>query len=103
VGSHSDRPDYDYSDGITLHMYQLEDGKRTSVEIPSLNGSIETRFAIRRDGGAIHIVREGPAKTWNVLLVGIDAVEDAGNVELTRGSALIKQTAEMNELEIRLK
>ena len=28
VGSRTDRPDYDYTDGLTLQVYQLEDGRR---------------------------------------------------------------------------
>jgi alpha-D-xyloside xylohydrolase len=71
MGSHTDKPDYDYSDGITLQVYQVEDRKQVSVEIPSLDGKIATRFNIQREGNMIHIQRLGPAKAWNVLLVGI--------------------------------
>src|SRR5215208_2408478 len=41
LGSHSDRPDYDYSDNVTLQIYQLEDGNQVSVEIPTLDGKIK--------------------------------------------------------------
>ncbi|HEY3475547.1 MAG TPA: hypothetical protein VGK56_13125, partial [Anaerolineales bacterium] len=103
IGSRTDRPDYDYSDGVTLHVYQLEDGKQTSVEIPSLDGAIETRFDVRREGNSIYIHREGSAKTWNVLFVGIDSVENIENVEHLNGSALVRRNADANELSIRLK
>jgi alpha-D-xyloside xylohydrolase len=68
VGSRSDRPDYDYSDGVTLQAYQLEDGKQLSIEIPDLDGKIEARFDVKRAGATINIRRHGPAKQWSVSL-----------------------------------
>ncbi len=46
IGDHTDKPDYDYSDQVTLQVYQLEDGKPVHVEIPTLDGKIETSFDI---------------------------------------------------------
>jgi alpha-D-xyloside xylohydrolase len=103
VGNRTDRPDYDYSDGITLQVFQLEEGKQIRVNIPALDGSIETRFDARREGHEINIRREGPAKTWNVLLVGIDAVENLEHAERINGSTLIKQGAAAVKLSIPLK
>jgi alpha-D-xyloside xylohydrolase len=102
MGSRTDRPDYDFSEGVTLRVYQLEDGKDVKVEIPSLDGKIETMFNIRRDGQAIHIQRQGASKTWNVSLVGIDSVESVENAEIEtiNGSRLIKADHETNELKI---
>jgi len=70
IGSHTDKPDYDYSDGITLQIFSLDDGYSTKVEIPALDGKIETTFEIERKGNIIHIQRHGSAKTWNVALSG---------------------------------
>jgi alpha-D-xyloside xylohydrolase len=66
IGSHTDKPDYDYSDDVTLQIYQLEDGRSIHVEIPSLDGTIETTFEIQRRGMDIHIQTYGPAKAWSV-------------------------------------
>jgi len=102
IGNRTDRPDYDFSDGITLRVYQLEDGKNVKVEIPSLDGKIETTFDIRREGKAIHIQRQGSSKAWNVNLIGIELVESIENVEneTINGSTLIKADHETNELKI---
>jgi len=70
IGSHTDKPDYDYSEGITLQVFSFDDGYPTKVEIPSLDGNIETTFEIKREGNTIHIERHGPAKAWNVALSG---------------------------------
>ena len=70
MGNRTDKPDYDYSDGVTLQIFSLDDGYSTKVEIPSLDGKIETTFEIKRKGNNIHIQRHGPAKPWNVTLDG---------------------------------
>jgi alpha-D-xyloside xylohydrolase len=88
IGSRSDRPDYDYSDGVTLHVYQLEDGKQAKVETPSLNGRIETVFEVERKGNNIHIQRQGPAKAWNVIVnsstvTQLEKQVDEANIEIS--------------------
>ncbi len=103
VGSRTDRPDYDYSDGITLQVYQLEDGRQARVEIPSLDGKIETTFDLKRQGTMININRQGMAKAWNVLLVGSSDLEDMQNVEIVNGSALVRVNHEVNELTLRIR
>jgi len=105
IGNHTDKPDYDYSDGVTLQVYQLEDEKPVSVKVPTLAGKIETSFDIERKGNTIHVQRQGPAKAWNVLLVGIGAVENIENTEneTLRGSTLIKAKPHTNALRIHFK
>lgn len=103
MGNHADKPDYDYSDGVTLQVYQLENGRHASVEIPTLDGKIATRFDIRRDAKSIYIQRQGPVKTWNVLWVGNDSIEEMKNTENINGSALIHLNEDVDEITIRLK
>lgn len=102
IGSHTDKPDYDYSDGVTLQVYQLQDGKHANVEIPSLDGKIETRLDIKREGNVIHVKRQGATKAWNILLVGIDDVENPENFEIVNGSALMQVNGGIDELSIQL-
>ncbi|HEU0295853.1 MAG TPA: alpha-xylosidase [Anaerolineales bacterium] len=70
IGNRTDRPDYDFSDGVTLQIFSMEDGHTSRVEVPSLDGKIETVFAIECRGDTIHIQRRGPAKAWNVARGG---------------------------------
>ena len=86
IGSRTDRPDYDFSDGVRLQVYPLEDGKQMSVEIPSLGGQIETRFEVKREGRHLHMQRHGPAKQWSVTFAGAPSAEvkyKAGTSETT--------------------
>jgi alpha-D-xyloside xylohydrolase len=105
MGKHDDRPDYGYSDGLTLQVYQLEDGKQARVEIPSLDRTIETRFDFKREEREIHVVRQGPALPWNILLVGVREVEDIQNVEIepVAEGTLIKVPAGIESLALHIK
>ena len=75
IGNQTDKPDYDYSENITLNIYQLENGKEIQVEIPSLNGKIETTFEIKRNENMIQIQRQGSPKAWNVSLIGMETAD----------------------------
>jgi alpha-D-xyloside xylohydrolase len=70
VGNRTDRPDYDFSDGVTLQIFSMEDGGTARVEIPSLDGKVESIFEIARQGKGIHVQRHGPAKAWNITTGG---------------------------------
>jgi alpha-D-xyloside xylohydrolase len=70
IGNRTDRPDYDFSDGVTLQIFAMEDGHTTKLEIPTLDGKIETAFEIERNANTLHIRRHGPAKAWNVAWGG---------------------------------
>jgi alpha-D-xyloside xylohydrolase len=105
VGSRTDKPDYDYSDGVTLQVYQLEDGASARVEIPALDGKIETTFDIKCEGNVIHFRRQGTSKAWNVLLIGIDTVENLENAEMViiDNSARITVNDQTSQITIYLK
>jgi alpha-D-xyloside xylohydrolase len=71
LGNNHDRPDYDYSDGVTLHLYHFEDGTERVVDIPTLGGSLAARFVVKREGSQITVsVTEGQASHWSVALHG---------------------------------
>ena len=80
VGEREDRPDYDYADGVNLHVYELEDGRTASTVNPTLNGEVAATFTVQRQGRMITVKRQGTVKRWQVLLVGVQA-----NVEAVGG------------------
>jgi len=52
MGATDTRPDYDFADGVTLHLYQPKDGEYT-VTVPEADGKSGTLYTIRvRDGKA---------------------------------------------------
>jgi alpha-D-xyloside xylohydrolase len=77
IGNRSDRPDYEYSDGLTLLAHELEEGNHAPLEIPGLTGEIQATFEVSWVGGTINVHRHGISKPWRMLLVGIPAVASA--------------------------
>jgi alpha-D-xyloside xylohydrolase len=67
VGAVDDRPDYDYAEGVTLHVYELSDGDHVTVVG-------DTTFRLHRDGDGIRVDTEGAPSHWRLLLVGAEAV-----------------------------
>jgi len=104
ISSRNDRPDYDYSDGITLQVYQLEAGNSVQVEIPSLDGKIETIFEIEHRRSNIHFQRQGSSNKWNVALPGITSIAgvDRAEYEKSADTTLIKIDAQIRKIKIQL-
>jgi alpha-D-xyloside xylohydrolase len=104
VGSQDAQPDYDYADGVTLRLYELADGEQASAVIPTATGATEAEFTARRQGDTITIERRGPAKRWQILLVGIASVGDVapGSAEGGALGTLITPEAGADTLKISL-
>jgi len=78
VGADDQRPDYDYADSVTFHVFELDDGATASASVPALDGSVALSFRVRREGQQLIAEVEGATKPWTVLLRGITGV---GGVE----------------------
>jgi alpha-D-xyloside xylohydrolase len=74
VGADEQRPDYDFADGVTLHVFELE--HEATVRVPALSGDTATTFEVRREGQRMDVRAEGAAP-WRVLLRGVTSVESA--------------------------
>jgi alpha-D-xyloside xylohydrolase len=72
TGAHDDRPDYNYIDGVTLNIYQLEAGAHVVTSVPTQSGERAATFTTSRVDGVVTVRRDGPALEWNVNIVGID-------------------------------
>jgi len=104
VGNNEERPDYDYLDGVTLQVYELEGRKRLCAEIPSLTGEIQTTFTVWREGRTINVERKGRSKAWRLLLVGIPAIASVvgGTAEDSPQGVLLTCQDETDSLQILL-
>jgi len=74
VGSEVNRPDYDYADGVTLHVYAMADGQSTTVKIPDLKGKVAATFTVSRTGDRVSVQTDS-AKPWKIMLHGMDNVK----------------------------
>lgn len=59
MGSHEERPDYDYRDGLTLHLYEPQDGSYT-VTVPALNGETAATYQLIVCGDAVTVHTDSP-------------------------------------------
>jgi alpha-D-xyloside xylohydrolase len=102
IGVHDTQPDYDYAEAVTLRVYELEEGKSATAEIPTVKGEIETTFTMQREGRRIMVERKGGAKAWQVLLVGIPAITslEGGTAENGPQGVLVTCAADTDALQI---
>jgi alpha-D-xyloside xylohydrolase len=101
VSARTDRPDYDFGDGVTLKIFQLEDEKQVRVEIPNLEGNVDTIFVVRRENRVIRIGRQAPSKPWKVLLVNVSSAESKNPSEETSEGRLFSMSADTGVVEIK--
>ena len=104
IGRHDDKPDYDFGDGVLLQIYQLADGIRKEVSVPTLDGRVDRTFVVERNGREIKIVADGSQKPWEVLLIGIgpDANVENGVPTSTQQGIRIKPLDAANVIKVHL-
>ena len=50
IGANEERPDYDYADGLELHVFEPADGAIT-VTVPDLKGNVAATYVVRTANG----------------------------------------------------
>ena len=70
VGVRDDRPDYDYAEGVTLHVFNLSDDAQVDVTVPDTSGAVRAIFHCERQGQTIKVTREGAPGQWSLLVRG---------------------------------
>jgi alpha-D-xyloside xylohydrolase len=75
VGANEQKPDYDFADGVTFHLFELEDGATASTRVPTLKGNAAMTIEANRTGVQVHIQAHGASANWSVLLRGIKTVQ----------------------------
>lgn len=86
VGARTDRPDYDFTDGVTLHLYALPDGHRSTTHVPAAGGAPGAVFTVTRTGGRVRVEASGVRGAWAVQVHGgarADAAAEQDAVDLT--------------------
>jgi alpha-D-xyloside xylohydrolase len=70
MGVCDDRPDYDYSNGVTLYLSVFEDGVKGSTSVTDLDGNIVMTAKARRESDAIFLHVEGGNGNWSYETLG---------------------------------
>ncbi len=104
VGTQDDRPDYDYAEDVTFEVYALDDGREVTAIVPTLSGDTALTATVWRQGNRIGANVTGTAKTWRVLLAGMEAVASMqhGRAQQTARGVLLIPDAGAVSLEAQL-
>jgi alpha-D-xyloside xylohydrolase len=92
VGTNDQRPDYDYAEGVTFHVFELRDGTTLTASVPTTKGDTALTLEVSRVGQQVHIQAQGERHSWRVLLrgvSGVQSVEDGTAQSDTFGTLLI--------------
>jgi alpha-D-xyloside xylohydrolase len=87
-GRRADRPDQDWTDGVTLRLFGLPDGYRGRTRVPAFDGDEPAVFDVERTGRTVRVRATGTDAAWSVRAEpadGSSAVEahaSAGTAEL---------------------
>lgn len=70
VGGVHERPDYDYAEDVTLHVFQIRDGAAVTVTVPDTAGQPRAVFRVARQGARLLVTRSGAPGKWRVQVRG---------------------------------
>ncbi len=85
VGANEQKPDYDYISGVTLHVFELEDGADLKVPLPAVTGETALVAQVRRSGREVIVEMPDSPGPWSVLLRGCPAAQPLDGSEIKPG------------------
>lgn len=95
MGAVDDRPDYHYPDGVTFHVFELDDGAEVETGVPDVKGRIVLVLRTRREGERITFYAEGDTQRWRVLLRNAQQIREVkGGQAVRTGEGLCIQPAD---------
>lgn len=96
MGGRDDKPDYDYLEDLTLHLYEVQDGMVVKAAIPDLNGKTAAVFTVTRTG-LTFIVETNSVKPYTVVIHGFKQAEctTATAVSFEAGSPMVSGNGKM--------
>ncbi len=71
VGNENTKPDYDFANDVTLHVFELEEGKKAATTVFNMAGKPELKVHICTQSNVIDIKIEGGEKPFSILFRGI--------------------------------
>ncbi|OZB97687.1 alpha-xylosidase [Paenibacillus sp. XY044] len=105
VGKEDGRPDYDYADGVSLHLFELGDGAAAQADLVNTLAEQELSVTASRSGNVIEVKASGAGKPWTFVLRGIGEVAsvDQGTAASGEHGAVITPAAGASSVTITLK
>jgi alpha-D-xyloside xylohydrolase len=75
VGNETRKPDYDYTNNVTYHIFQLEAGKEALTTVCNTEGEVEATAKAKQNGNVITIEVSGCNKPYSIVLRGISNIK----------------------------
>jgi len=70
-GKETEKPDYDYEQGVTLRVFELADGATAAFEVAGKDGRIAARGTVQREGAQYAVrITEGALRQWRLEVDG---------------------------------
>ena len=104
VGANDQRPDYDYADGVTFHVFALDDGAEAVATVPASDGSVAMTVVVQRQGETVTVNVAGATGPWSVMLRGIRdvAVVEGGVAEVATDGVRVTPSEGAMAITVRL-
>jgi alpha-D-xyloside xylohydrolase len=103
VGKVDNKPDYDFADGVTFHIFELTDGVPASTPVCSADGQKVMDITAKLTGKEISIEATATGKPWYVLLRNNTAVKSVKGAIAETTPEGIKLTPEKDVQQILVK
>lgn len=81
VGKEDGKADYDYADGVTLHLFNLDNGKEAEAKVRNAKGGLELAVSVKRTENIIRVRVKVSNKPWGILLRNIGKISELNNLE----------------------
>ncbi|QTL98631.1 alpha-xylosidase [Iocasia frigidifontis] len=102
VGANKEKPDYDYTSGITFHLYQLADGNKAAAKVPGLKGEIMMISSAERIGNKIILSTSKLAKDMGFVLHDICNLKDIQGASYSVDGDKVKIIPEEKEVIVEI-
>jgi len=105
VGENKEKPDYDYADNVTLHVFEPQEGKNISCEVYNQQRKIDLKINLIKENNIIKIeVKKDSGKPYSILLFNINGIKDVkgGKLEKTEKGTKIIPEKKIREIIIEL-
>ena len=74
MGKRDDRPDYDYADGVMLHVFELQEGRVIPVKVYSIQGEAVLEACLERTGKRITVRVRTAGKPFSLIFRNLPEV-----------------------------
>ncbi|MEC0182272.1 alpha-xylosidase [Paenibacillus peoriae] len=101
IGHEDSRPDYDYTDQVALHLFELGEGQQARTVIVNTSGQEELTVTASRKDSTITVKAEGAVKPWSLVLRGVhEAVQVQGGTSQSGEQGVIITPASSGQQEL---